>query len=347
MAAGVALDKRFALARILDGTMTTFTAQRQDLGTIRFARSPAWETMQAARLLIDPRGRSYHEPWHATARKAATAELAPLFAVSPLRGWVPDFLSPPPRVPAPTLEGQLAEIRATPAEQVTRDLVRCHGTVTGKARQIVAAMLPDPEGARDALAALIERAWQQLVAPFWPDIEALVDADVGYRSRQLADRGLRPMLEGIDPRITWREDGVHLADRLADTVELRGRGLVLMPSAFIWPDVIAISAEPWQPTIAYPARGIAGLWEKPAPPPGALVKLLGTTRATLLASLERPASTTALAQRHGMSAAGASRHLIALRDAGLVAGTRHGHEVRYARTRLATELIRSASGPLP
>jgi DNA-binding transcriptional ArsR family regulator len=325
--------------------MTTFTAQRQDLGTIRFARSPAWETMQAARLLIDPRGRSYHEPWHATARQADTGELAPLFAVSPLRGWVPDFISPPPRVPAPTLEDQLAEIRATPAEHVARDLIRCHGTVTGEARQIVAAMLPDPEGARDALAGLIERAWQQLVAPFWPDIEALIDADVAYRSRQLADRGLRPMLEGIDPRITWREDGVHLADKVPDAVELRGRGLVLMPSAFSWPLVIAISAEPWQPTIAYPARGIAGLWEKPAPAPGALVRLLGTTRATLLASLERPASTTALARRHDMSASGISRHLIALKDAGLADGTRHGHEVRYALTTLGGELIRAATSP--
>src|SRR5215470_19389695 len=102
--------------------MTTFTAQRQDLGTIRFARSPVWETMQAVRLLIDPRGRSYHQPWHAAARNAATGELAPLLAVSPLRGWVPDFLSPPPGVPAPTLEDQLTEIRATPADQVSRDL---------------------------------------------------------------------------------------------------------------------------------------------------------------------------------------------------------------------------------
>src|SRR3954454_343832 len=172
--------------------MTTFTAQRQDLGTIRFARSPAWETMQAARLLIDPRGRSYHEPWHATARQADTGELAPLFAVSPLRGWVPDFISPPPRVPAQTLEDQLAEIRATPAEHVARDLIRCHGTVTGTARQIVAGVLPDPEGARDALAALSKRAWQRLVGPCWPDIGAATNADVMNRTRPLADRGLRP-----------------------------------------------------------------------------------------------------------------------------------------------------------
>ena len=98
--------------------------------------------------------------------------------------------------------------------------------------------------------------------------------------------------------------------------------------------------EPWQPTIAYPARGIAVLWEKPTPPPDAPVRLLGQTRARILAGLEQPASTTALAQRHGLSPSGVSRHVLALRGAGLVTGSRHGHEIRYARTRLGTELAR-------
>jgi DNA-binding transcriptional ArsR family regulator len=324
--------------------MTTFTARRQDLGTIRFARSPTWETMGAVRLLIDPRGRLYHQAWHAAVGQAARQALEPLLAVSPLKGWVPDFLSPPPAVPAPSLGAQLDQIRATPAGHVAADLARCHGTLTGKAREIVGAMLPDPEAARDSLASLIEVAWGDLVRPFWPEIEALLDADVAYRSRQLADRGLRPMLEGINPVITWREHGVHLDDKRGDVVDLAGRGLLLMPSAFSWPLVIAISGQPWQPTIAYPARGIAGLWQRPAAPPDALVRLLGATRATILAGLEQPVSTTALAQRHGLSPSGASRHLIALRDAGLVRGDRHGHEVRYARTRLGTELTRAASG---
>jgi DNA-binding transcriptional ArsR family regulator len=327
------------------GAMTTFTARRQDLGTIRFARSPTWETMHAVRLLIDPRGRSYHQAWHAAVRQTARRELAPLHAVSPVKGWVPDFLSPPPAVPAPSLDAQLDQVRATPAGHVAADLARCHRTLTGKAREIVGAMLPDPEAARDNLASLIEVAWGDLVCPFWPEIEALLDADVVYRSRQLADRGLRPMLEGINPRITWRDDGVHLDDKFGDVVDLAGRGLVLMPSAFSWPLVIAISEQPWQPTIAYPARGIAGLWQRPPAPPDALVRLLGATRATILAGLEQPASTTTLAQRHGLSPSGASRHLIALRDAGLVRGARHGHEVRYARTRLGTELTRAASAP--
>ena len=62
--------------------------------------------------------------------------------------------------------------------------------------------------------------------------------------------------------------------------------------------VIVITERPWQPTIVYPARGIAGLWQRRQAPPDALVRLLGATRATILAGLEQPASTTALARRH-------------------------------------------------
>jgi DNA-binding transcriptional ArsR family regulator len=323
--------------------MTTFTVRGRDLGMIRFAQSPAWETMGAVHLLVDPKGRSYHQAWHASVRQATIRDLAPLLAVNPVGGWVPDFLSPPPMVPAPSLAAELALIRATPAGDVAADLARCLRTQAGKARQVVAAMLADPEAARDSLAGQLELAWRELVAPSWPEIEALLDADLAYRSHQLADQGLRPMLEGIHPRITWRDGEVHVADRSREVVDLAGRGLLLMPSAFSWPRVLVITAPPWQPTIAYPARGIAGLWERPAPPPGALVRLLGATRAMILAGLEQPASTTALARRHGLSPSGTSRHLIALRDAGLVRGARRGHEVRYARTRLGTELTRAAT----
>jgi hypothetical protein len=335
--------KRFAPGHILV-TVTVFAALRQALGTVRFAWSPAWETLLAARIFIDPRGRPYHESWHAAmAREAARLQLTPLFAVNPLRGSVPDFLAPPPHRPAPRFPDQLDQIRATPPEQVTEDLRRCRRTLTGKAQGIVDKMLTDPAAARDLLAGQMQAVWERLVAPFWPRIQAVLDADVAHRSRQLTDHGLRPMLEGIDPRITWGDGTVTVKDGTDLVVRLRGRGLVLMPSAYTWPAVAAIVDEPWQPTIVYPARGIADLWQHAAPPPDALARLLGRTRALLLAGLDRPASTATLAALHGLSPSGTSKHLTAMRDAGLITGTRHGHEIRYARTRLGTELSRAAA----
>lgn len=324
-------------------TMTAFAAQQQDLSTVRFAWSPVWETLQAVRVFIDPRGRPYHQTWHAAmAAEAARLHLTPLFAVNPMHGSVPDFLTPPPHQPAPRFRDQLDEIRATPPEQVAEELRRCRKTLTGQAQAALDKMLTDPAAARDLLANQVQAAWERLVAPFWPRIQAFLDADVAHRSRQLTDHGLRPTLEGIDARITWGDGTVAVNDGMDLVVELHGRGLVLMPSAYIWPAVVAIVDEPWQPMIAYPARGIADLWQQAAPPPDALVRLLGRTRALLLAGLDRPASTGMLAALHGLSPSGASKQLIAMRDAGLITGTRHGHEIRYARTRLGTELSRAA-----
>ena len=138
-------------------------------------------------------------------------------------------------------------------------------------------------------------------------------------------------------------NGIEVDDEIGEVVELAGRGIIFMPSAYSWPGVYAITDKPWQPAIVYPARGIEELWQQSSPPPAALGQLLGSTRALLLASLDAPTSTTALAALTEVSPSGASRHLLALRSAGLLSATRHGHEVRYARTRLGSALVQAAS----
>jgi DNA-binding transcriptional ArsR family regulator len=318
---------------------------RNDLLAVRFACSPAWETLAAVRTLVDDRSRAYHEPWHGIVQgRIAQLNLAPLLATQPLRGYVPDFLTPPPRVPWPRLRDQVAEIRQTPPRQVARELEHCRDTLRERsARRLLDRLLSDPERARDLLASQIHVAWLQLVAPFWIRVRTLLARDIDQRSRMLADRGLRHVLDQLDPRITWTKQGISIADRNDEVASVGERGLVLMPSAYLWPHVAAVVDPPWQPTIAYPARGIAELWRTPPPSSEALARLLGRTRALVLSSLDHPTSTTALAGMMELSPAGASRHLLALRDAGLVSTSRHGHEVRYRRTALGSALLRGAS----
>ena len=308
---------------------------------VRFACSPAWETLAAVRTLVDDRARSYHEPWHRLVReRVARLDLAPLHAVGPPRGFTVDFLTPPPRTALPRLRDQLAEIRATPPAQVAHELQLCRETVDNKEHlRLVDSFLADPAWARDLLAARVHEVWGGLVAPFWIRVRTLLDRDIEQRSRTLARHGLRRVLDELHPRIRWTKRGLSVADRSGRTVNVDNRGLVLMPSAYLWPYVVAIVDEPWQPTIAYPARGIADLWRAPTTPPDALARLLGQTRALVLAGLDQPLSTTALAGLLELSAAGASRHLLALRDSGLVSTTRHGHEVRYRRTALGSALL--------
>ncbi|HEY8776092.1 MAG TPA: DUF5937 family protein [Gaiellaceae bacterium] len=322
--------------------MTLFAlGAADDLLALRFACSPIWETQAAVQAFGDERARTYHQPWHRLVReRSARLDLTPLLAVLPTRGFVPDFLTPPPRTARPRLRDQLAEIRATPPTQVARELERCRETVTNERYlRLLGSFLADPAGARDLLATRLHETWSALIAPDWLRIRILLDRDIEERSRTLARHGLRRVLDELHPRIRWTKSGLLCADRSGRAVEVDERGLVLMPSAYLWPYVAAVVDGPWLPTIAYPARGIAELWQAPIAPPDALARVLGRTRALILASLDQPLSTSALAALIELSPAGISRHLLALRDAGLVSTTRHGHEVRYGRTDLGADLL--------
>lgn len=112
--------------------MTLFTLRtREDLLAVRFAVSPVWETQAAVQALADERGRCYHGPWlRLVQARVARLELAPLSAVLPRRGYVPDFLVPPPRTPRPGIGAQLAGIRATGPAQVARYRHRANETRT-------------------------------------------------------------------------------------------------------------------------------------------------------------------------------------------------------------------------
>lgn len=318
--------------------------RRDDLLAVRFAWSPAWETLGAVRTFVDERSRVHHGPWlQAVEERAVRLDLEPLIALQPLRGLVPDFLTPPPRTARPRLRDQLAEVRATPPDQVAAELERCRATVADERRRAtIDDLLADPAGARELLAARVREAWSALVAPFWVRVRTLLDRDIDERARTLARNGLRATLGDLDPRIRWTARGLSCLDGDGRRIRLDERGLVLLPSAFLWPNLAVIADAPWLPTIAYPARGIAELWRSPPAPPEALARLLGRTRALILASLDRPLSTTALAALLELSPAGVSRHLLSLRDAGLVSATRRGHEVRYARTALGAGLLRGS-----
>jgi Family of unknown function (DUF5937) len=147
-----------------------------------------------------------------------------------------------------------------------------------------------------------------LLAPWWERIRDLLDGDIAVRARRLADGGLERLFADLNPSIHLDGDTLAVSGRVAGLRDLAGEGLVLMPSAFVWPGVVLVLDPPWQPTLIYPARGIAGLWQPPAGQlPAALGRLLGRTRARLLLALAEPASTAILARRLGCRSATPTR----------------------------------------
>ncbi|WP_441248802.1 ArsR/SmtB family transcription factor [Kitasatospora sp. McL0602] len=173
----------------------------------------------------------------------------------------------------------------------------------------------------------------------------MLDADVFHRARQVAEHGAVHLLNDLHASVGW-DDNVLRLGRRTNPMPRRtaGAGLLLIPSAFIGPVPLTRVTPPDPPQLAYPARGIGSLGEsRPVTGSAALTAVLGRTRTLLLAELEVLASTTELARRTGISPAGASQHLTALRDAGLVSAHRAGRSVLYARTSAAESLLTAAA----
>ncbi|MGA5727296.1 DUF5937 family protein [Streptomyces seoulensis] len=311
-----------------------------DFLNCRFAVSPLWETQDAVRTLRRPDRQGYHVPWLRRIRTAAAGlDLAPLWLLMPRRGHSPDWLGAPPIGPAATFEEEIAAVRAADPEAAREDTARSLACTPGAlASERGRAWLADPVRMVRELADALEVAWRVLVEPEWPRLRALLEADVAFHSRRLAEAGLGTLLTELDTRLSWDGRTLTLPGGVYER-QLGGRGLVLMPSVFCWPDVITGFDPPWQPTLVYPARGVGGLWAEPGDrTPEALVRLLGRNRAAVLAALDDPASTTALAHRLDLAASSVSSHLTVLRESGLLTARRYGHQVLYERTPLGMAL---------
>jgi DNA-binding transcriptional ArsR family regulator len=319
----------------------TLIFDADDPARVRFAVSPLLETMSALRVLLERQRHKYHLPWLEAVRPDLDRiDPWPLLVLSPRVGWTPDFLSPVPAGPGTDIADQLAQVRATPAEQVAREVERSLTQRTPAPAPAQAwRLLDDPNATRTLLADLLEQCWQLLIAPHWPRLRELLHTDVSYRTRILADYGLERMLDGLDARARWTGGAMVVDCPQAGQYRLGGAGLVLMPSVFLWPSLAAVIDPPAQPTLMYPARGIAELW-LPARTThsAALARLIGQTRAALLESLAEPAATHTLARRHGLAPSTVSEHLAALHNARLVTRRRYRHAVLYQRTSLGTEL---------
>jgi DNA-binding transcriptional ArsR family regulator len=322
-----------------------------DLLRCRFAISPVSEVIEVARAIAHPPGRAAHSTWlrqHRTAlqRIANAHDVRPLLALTGADGSMPGFLHPTPSGPVGNIDAELERIRETPTRRARAEIERYLNASGPIGADLERALLSD--GAAGRIAELLAAIWTGLVLPSWPQIQGLLERDILHHSRTLARHGLAAVLDDVAPSLAVGSGRQLAPDNGNDPRGLDDTGILLVPSAFIWPRTATVHSPPAAPLIIrYPARGAEALSSPPASGrQRGLKHLIGKTRAQILEALEEPMHTTALALQLRRSPGNIADHLAVLRNSGLVDKVRLGLHVIYSRTSLGDAILRGGCEPV-
>lgn len=320
--------------------MLEFEFSAADLAFTNLSYSPLLEMIGSLWVLQMADAEPMYEPWvaHVWPRVQALPEFPLLRALVPDGRYFPDFLTPPPTIPNPDVESELESLMATSPDVVRRDLAEAY---PDGLPDILGGIVDDPEPGMRRIVDALSRYWECALASSWPRMRDLLESDILYRGREFAAGGATRLFGDLHHAVSWSGNTLTLEGKCLRRIELGGSGMLLIPGVFVWPCVLTITAPPLRPTLIYPARGVATLWDDPrrlSTPSQSLARLMGAQRAALLASLSQPATTSDLARRMEMTAGGVSQHLAVLRDAGLVRSSRSGRIVLYVRTPLGENL---------
>jgi DNA-binding transcriptional ArsR family regulator len=313
------------------------------LARTRFAYSPLAEAAKSLYVVHSGTVHPLHRGWYDRVRgdlRRMDNDL--LRAVVPPGGHVAEFLFVGATGIETTIEDQLHLVANWPHEHFLSELEQAwRGVgVTPAAR----TLLEEPD-APQRVAEELEFYWQQVLAPYWPRLRGVLDADVAYRLDRLARGGIGALLSDLHPSLQVTDQAIQIRS-LTDS-DIDGAGLTLIPCVFVWPRLWVELGLLGEPSLTYGARGIGTLWaDRPTGPDheDALGELLGWSRAEILVGLHVPRSTTDLARELGLTPATVSSHLSILRRSGLVTSWRSGRRVLYQRTALASMMISATTG---
>ncbi|MFK8908734.1 DUF5937 family protein [Streptomyces sp. YS-3] len=198
-------------------------------------------------------------------------------------------------------------------------------------------LLEDPPAVRAWIRRLFEDCAEAFFDDVWQRVRGELAADARHKTQVLRHKGLAQALAEVSPALTLEGDGTRISvDKLTSgrTSALDaavGAGVTFVPSSFGWPHLWVLHAPGWRPVIHYPAAAPS------LPGPGSLdllelrmEALAHPMRIRMCRYLARSAyTTTELAAAHDISAPEVSRHIAALRKAGLITTRRRGRYVHH------------------
>lgn len=320
-----------------------------DLARTRFAYSPLTEVGESLYMLACGSVYGLHRGWYeSVAPGLGDVDMELLHTIVPPRPWIADFLFAGAVDATTSIEAQLQLLRDLPHKEFAAELrsVWQGGPLPARATDL----LERTDGPR-RLADVLFGYWTAAIEPHWPAMRAVLDEDVAYRAGELTRGGVAAMLAGMHPELSIHGDMLSIAKKRLDLqqeTQLAGNGLLLVPSVFVWPNVMFAVDSGRPPSLTYPARGVGNLWGRQGwgvAGEDPLSALLGRSRAEILVALDLPSCTTDLAVRLAHSRSAVSEHLSVLRRNGLVTSWRAGRRVLYLRTQLATSIVDTTRAP--
>jgi len=315
-----------------------------DLARTRIAAEPdpMWELVMALHMLRRQRGDLLFAAWRSASASRVRqhldrADVSLLMELTPTLGYFPDFLTP--EASALGLEAGLEAIRRTPKTLLRQDLERL-----GRDRTLTAPGMPGlARGETAALSDLtrsLNAVDRLVIAPHRDVIGRAVARDREVRANALLTGGVEAMLASLAPMATYRDGELCVPAHRDQTVQLDGRGLVLIPSYFNLVQPLTLLDPALQPVLVYavprPPDTIITNHDRPRHD---LAPLIGATRLAVLQSVDDGATTSDLARRAGVAIASASEHARVLRNAGLITSQRDGNRVVHHLTPLGASLL--------
>jgi DNA-binding transcriptional ArsR family regulator len=320
--------------------MLRYLLTEGDVGSVRFGISPLCELGLSSRAIREPARFPLQLGGCAAPRRLGPTSTCRAHGLIDERLWTPDFLNPRPDVAAHRLDDELEPLAATPAGCSIGDLVRgardgCRTVFAGSPKR----------GVRRVIRAL-RRLWDTCFAPYWPRMRAVLEADVVLPwPPDRAVRACRRCSTDSRRRVDYDHGVVSVRSPTRTTARRRSTGSASPSCRRCSRAAASAPVGDGPPMIMYsgPRPGRA-LGDERVANPAAVAAVLGETRASLLAALGDPASSTELGVRLGVTASAVNQHLRALRDAGLLVSTRYGRSVLYLRSELGSALLEARAG---
>jgi DNA-binding transcriptional ArsR family regulator len=300
----------------------------EDLLNISIAEHPA-PLLELAMAMSSTQRRATHpafEPWRSHIARTLPVQVRPLLQLHSPLGVGPMFVDPP----SATFDEGLDQVLSTSRAEATAELQRICAIDRTRTSWIRRLAERDRE-AWTILARAMRTGYAAVLGDSWPILHAGFHAETAWRTRMLAQHGLRATLTALSPAIRIRGTSLEIDSPRDLRRTLDGRGIILQPT-MLWTGHPLISVHPdGRLMLIYPALSPLPLLP-PAPATDPLAALVGATRAHALQLLTRPHTTSQLAHQLAVTPAAASMQTKALREAGLISSRRDGKAVWHACT---------------